>query len=216
MPHIFFLANYLFKMYEIHAQYNWMFPIHVIFPHNLHLHLRPYTSAKQGHACLPCTSSFPVHITMSSLHESRSHHLQTLSHAVHPSMAQKNENLMVLDQDYRRDGGAQSNQIWRLPTGFVDLSQGGHCHAESTCLLDSCKAALTSNAVSVFGGFWCMCPNWLSHLWPSHPPESLHQCPKRWWSYPFWQKELSWTSFFLVIVDDAVMNTLRDCLRVLN
>jgi hypothetical protein len=50
MPHISFLGNYLFRMYEIHAQYNWMFPLHVIFPHNLHLRLRPYASAKQGHA----------------------------------------------------------------------------------------------------------------------------------------------------------------------
>jgi hypothetical protein len=41
------------------------------FSHNLHLRLRPYASAKQGHACLPCTNSFPVHVAMSSLHESR-------------------------------------------------------------------------------------------------------------------------------------------------
>jgi hypothetical protein len=33
---------------------------HVIFPHNIHLRLWPYASAKQGRACLPCTSSFPV------------------------------------------------------------------------------------------------------------------------------------------------------------
>ena len=112
MPHIFFLGNYLFRMYEIHAQYNWMFPLHVIFPHNLCLRLWPYASMKQGHACLPCTSSFPVHVAMSSRHESRSRHLQTLSHAVHPSMAQKDENLMAPDQDYRGDGGAQSIQIW--------------------------------------------------------------------------------------------------------
>jgi hypothetical protein len=73
MRHIFFLGNYLFRMYEIHVQYNWMLSLpHVIFQHNLHLRLRPYASAKQGHACLPCTSSFPVHVAMSSLHESRS------------------------------------------------------------------------------------------------------------------------------------------------
>ena len=111
---------------------------HVIFPHNLHLCLRPYASMKQGHACLPCTSSFPVHVAMFSLHESRSHHLQTLFHAVHPSVAQKDENLMVPDQEYRGDGGAQSNQIWWLPPGFVDLCEGRHCCAQSTCLLDSC------------------------------------------------------------------------------
>jgi hypothetical protein len=62
---------------------------------------------------------------MSSLHESRSRHLQTLSHAVHPWVAQKDENLTAPDQDYREDGGAQSNQIWRLPPGFVDLWEGG-------------------------------------------------------------------------------------------
>ena len=31
MPHIFFLGNYLIRMYETHAQYNWMFPLHVLF-----------------------------------------------------------------------------------------------------------------------------------------------------------------------------------------
>jgi len=112
--------------------------MHFIFPHNLHLCLQPYASAKQEHACLPCTSSFPVHVAMSSLHKSRSRHLQTLSHAVHPSVAQKDENLTAPDQDYGGDGGAQSNQIWRLPPGFTDLGEGGHCRAESTCLLESC------------------------------------------------------------------------------
>jgi hypothetical protein len=96
-------------MYEIQTQYNWMFPLHVIFPNDLHLRLWPYTSAKQGDACIPCTSLFPVHVAMSSLHKSRSHHLQNLPHAVHPSVAQKDEYLMVPDQDYRGHGGAQSN-----------------------------------------------------------------------------------------------------------
>ena len=41
---------------------------HVIFPQNLHLRLWPYASVKQGHACLPCSSLFPVHVDMSSLH----------------------------------------------------------------------------------------------------------------------------------------------------
>jgi len=56
---------------------------------------------------------------MSSLHESRSHDLQTLSHAVHPSVAQKDENLFwgqwsgiirnhqekeVQDNSFRRKG----------------------------------------------------------------------------------------------------------------
>ena len=33
MPHIFFLGNYLIRMYETHAQYNWMFPLYVLFFH---------------------------------------------------------------------------------------------------------------------------------------------------------------------------------------
>ena len=37
---------------------------------------------KQGHACLLCTSSFAVDVAMSSLHKSRSCHLQTLSCAI--------------------------------------------------------------------------------------------------------------------------------------
>ena len=98
-------------MYEIHTQYNWMFPLHMLFFHIIHVRLRPHASAKQGHACFPCTSSFPVQVAMSSRHESCSRHLQTLPHTVHPSMAQKDGNLMAPDQDYRGDGGAQSIQI---------------------------------------------------------------------------------------------------------
>jgi len=41
---------------------------------------------------------------MSSLHESHSCHLQTLSHAVYPSVAQKDENLTAPDQEYRGMG----------------------------------------------------------------------------------------------------------------
>jgi hypothetical protein len=33
MPHIFFLGNYLFRTYEIHAQYNCMFLLHMLFFH---------------------------------------------------------------------------------------------------------------------------------------------------------------------------------------
>ena len=44
---------------------------------------------------------------------------------MHPSVAQKYENLTVPDQDYRGDGGAQSNQIWRLPPGFVTCLRVG-------------------------------------------------------------------------------------------
>ena len=33
MPHVFFLGNYLFRKYEIHAHYNWTFPLHMLFFH---------------------------------------------------------------------------------------------------------------------------------------------------------------------------------------
>ena len=94
-------------MYEIHAQYNWMFPLHVLFFHVISVYVYGLMPARNKgmHA-------FPVHIAMSSLHESCSRHLQTLSHAVHPSMAQKDGNLTAPDHDYRGDGGAQSIQIW--------------------------------------------------------------------------------------------------------
>jgi len=137
MPHIFFSETMYSECMKLSHSITGCFFTHVFFPHNLHLCLRPYASAKQGHACLPCTSLFRVHIAMSLLHESCCRHLQTLSHAVYPSVAQKDENLTVPDQDYRGDWGAQSNQIWQLPPGFIDLCEGGHCRAESTCLLDS-------------------------------------------------------------------------------
>ena len=108
-----------------------MFPLHVLlFPHNLHLRLRPYARAKQGHAYLLRTSSFTVHVAMSSLHESRSPHLQTLSHAVNSSVTQKDENLRAPDQEYGWGvGGTQCNQIWRLPPGFVTyVRQRRHFH----------------------------------------------------------------------------------------
>ena len=105
-------------MYEIHAQCNRMFPLHVLlFPHNLHLRLQPYASAKQGHACLPCTSSLPVHVATSSLHESRSPHLQTLSHAVAPKGRKSDGDRSGLW------GGAQSNQICNVCQTQTPFSQ---------------------------------------------------------------------------------------------
>jgi len=68
---------------------------------------------------------------------------------------QKDVNVMAPDLDYwlgGGGGGAQSNRIWRLPPGFVDLCEGGHWRAGSTRLMDSCYAALTGNTVSVFAG----------------------------------------------------------------
>jgi hypothetical protein len=60
-------------MYEIHAQHNWMFPLHMLFFHTISIYVYGLTPMrKKGmHACLPCTSSFPVHVATSSLHESR-------------------------------------------------------------------------------------------------------------------------------------------------
>jgi hypothetical protein len=45
MPHIFFLGNYLFRMFEIHAQYNWMFPLHMWFFHIISIYVYGLMSA---------------------------------------------------------------------------------------------------------------------------------------------------------------------------
>ena len=115
MPHIFFLGNCLFRMYEIHTHYNCMFPLHILF---FHLRLRPYASAKQGYACLACTSSFPVHVAMSVL---TARITLSSSSVLVPRNASfsdpKRCQLTAPDQDW--GGEAQSNQIWLLPTAFV-------------------------------------------------------------------------------------------------
>ena len=46
MPHIFFLGIYLFRMYEIHAQYNWMFPLHMLFFHTISTYVYGLTPAR--------------------------------------------------------------------------------------------------------------------------------------------------------------------------
>ena len=46
MPHIFFLGNYLFRMYEIHAQCNWMFPLHMLFFHIISVYVYGLTPAQ--------------------------------------------------------------------------------------------------------------------------------------------------------------------------
>jgi hypothetical protein len=46
MPHILFLGNYLFRMYEIHAQYNWMFPLHMLFFHIISIYVYSPTPAR--------------------------------------------------------------------------------------------------------------------------------------------------------------------------
>jgi hypothetical protein len=44
-PH-FFLGNYLFRMYEIHAQYNWMFLLHMLFFHIISIYGYGLTPAR--------------------------------------------------------------------------------------------------------------------------------------------------------------------------
>ena len=38
-PHIFFLVNYLFRMYEINTQYKWMIPLHMLFFHIISIYV---------------------------------------------------------------------------------------------------------------------------------------------------------------------------------
>jgi hypothetical protein len=59
MPHIFFLGNYLFRMYEIHAQYNWMFPLHVLFFHIISIYVYGRTPAwNKGMHSFPVPARF--------------------------------------------------------------------------------------------------------------------------------------------------------------
>jgi hypothetical protein len=54
MPHIFFV-NYLFRMYEIHAQYNWMFHLHMLFFHIFSIYVYGLTPAWNKDMCaFPC------------------------------------------------------------------------------------------------------------------------------------------------------------------
>jgi len=39
IPHISSLGNYLFRIYEIHAQYNWMFPVCILFFHIISIYV---------------------------------------------------------------------------------------------------------------------------------------------------------------------------------
>jgi len=45
MSHIFFSGNYLFRMYEIQAQYNWMLYLHMLFFHIISMYAYGLTSA---------------------------------------------------------------------------------------------------------------------------------------------------------------------------
>jgi hypothetical protein len=53
-PH-FFLGNYLLRMFEIHAQYNWMFPLHMLFFHIISTYVYGLTPARNNGM-----HSFPV------------------------------------------------------------------------------------------------------------------------------------------------------------
>jgi hypothetical protein len=57
--HIFFLGNYLFRMYEIHAQYNWMFPLHMLFFHIISIYAYGLTPARnKGMHAFPVPARF--------------------------------------------------------------------------------------------------------------------------------------------------------------
>jgi hypothetical protein len=59
MPHIFFLGNYLFRMYEIHAQYNWMFPLHMLLFHTISIYVYGLTPAwNKGMYAFPVPTRF--------------------------------------------------------------------------------------------------------------------------------------------------------------
>lgn len=75
-PHLFSPKLFTQNVWNLHKVLAHASFLHVFPRCNLRLTLRLYTSTKQGRACLPCTSSFPVHVSSSSLHESRSHHFQ--------------------------------------------------------------------------------------------------------------------------------------------
>jgi len=46
MLYILFLGNYLFRMYSIHAQYTWMFPLHMLFFHIISIYVYDLTPAR--------------------------------------------------------------------------------------------------------------------------------------------------------------------------
>jgi len=58
-PHIFFLGNCLFRMYEIHAQYNWMFPLHMLFFHIISVYVYGLMPARnKGMHAFPVPACF--------------------------------------------------------------------------------------------------------------------------------------------------------------
>jgi hypothetical protein len=55
----FFLRNYLFRMYEIHAQYNCMFPLHMLFFHIISIYIYGLRPARnKGMHAFPVAARF--------------------------------------------------------------------------------------------------------------------------------------------------------------
>ena len=99
-------------MYEIHAQYNWMFPLHKLFFHLTSIYVYGLTPARNKgmHAFpVPAVSCSRSHVLTVRIMLLSSSNLVPRSAS---SMAQKDGNLTAPDQDYKGDGGAQSIQIW--------------------------------------------------------------------------------------------------------
>ena len=58
-PHFFFLGNYLLRMYEIHVQYNWMFPLHMLFFHIISIYVYGLTPTRnKGMHAFPVPAPF--------------------------------------------------------------------------------------------------------------------------------------------------------------
>jgi len=59
MSHIFFLGNYLLRMYAIHAQYNWMFPLRMLFFHIISIYVYGLMPARnKGMHAFPVAARF--------------------------------------------------------------------------------------------------------------------------------------------------------------
>jgi len=59
-PTFFFLVNYLFRMYEIHGQCNWMFPLHTLFFHIISIYVYSLMPVwNKGMHAFPVPARFP-------------------------------------------------------------------------------------------------------------------------------------------------------------
>jgi hypothetical protein len=59
MSHFFFLGKYIFRMYEIDAQYNWMCPVHMLFFHIISIYVYDLTPAlNTGMHAFPAPARF--------------------------------------------------------------------------------------------------------------------------------------------------------------